>query len=33
MSSRAQQVGKDVGATTTGQQFGQAADDVEAKQL
>lgn len=30
MNSRAQQVGKDIGATTTGQQFGQAADDVEA---
>ena len=29
MSSRAQQVGRDVGSTTTGQQFGQAADDIE----
>lgn len=29
MSSRAQTIGREVGATTTGQQFGQAADDIE----
>lgn len=30
MSSRAQQVGRNIGATTTGQQFGQASDDIES---
>lgn len=29
MSSRAQTIGRDIGATTTGQQFGQAADDID----